>query len=111
MGIDSRPLTARPGASQPIIPTAASKVITRDTTISQVNDNVQSLTGLLRSILDEKTVASLKQSVDSFQQVTTALAKNTTKLNSIVANTERASRRFEPVLESSHEAVTTLPIR
>lgn len=42
------------------------------------------------------------------QQVTKVLAENTNKLNSIVANSERASHRFEPLLESSQEAVRTL---
>jgi len=108
VGVDSRPLTTRPGARYPIIPTAPSKVITLDTTINQVNDNVQVVTELLQSILDKKTIAALKQSAESLQQVTKVLAENTNKLNSIVANSERASHRFEPLLESSQEAVRTL---
>jgi phospholipid/cholesterol/gamma-HCH transport system substrate-binding protein len=108
VGVDSRPLTLRPGAPYPMIPTAASKVITLDTTINQVNHNVQVVTELLQSILDKKTIAALKQSADSLQQVTKVLADNTNKLNSIVANTERASHRLEPLLESSHEAVRAL---
>jgi phospholipid/cholesterol/gamma-HCH transport system substrate-binding protein len=108
VGINSRPLTTRPGESYPIIPTAPSKVVTLDTTINQVNENFQVMTELLKSILDTKTIASLKQSADSLQQVTTALAENTNKLNSIVANTERASRRFKPLLQSSDDAVRAL---
>jgi phospholipid/cholesterol/gamma-HCH transport system substrate-binding protein len=107
-GGDSRPLTPPPGASYPIIPTTPSRVITLDTTINQVKENVQVVTELLQSILDEKTVASLKQSADNLQQVTKVLAENTKRLNSIVGNTERASQRFEPLLESSQEAVRVL---
>jgi phospholipid/cholesterol/gamma-HCH transport system substrate-binding protein len=108
VGIDSRPLTTQPGVPYPIIPTAPSKVITLDTTINQVNGNVQVITELLQSILDKKTIVSLKQSADSLQQVAKVLADNTKKLNSIVANTERASNRFEPLLASSHDAVRAL---
>jgi phospholipid/cholesterol/gamma-HCH transport system substrate-binding protein len=108
VGIDSRPLTIRPGVPYPIIATAPSKVITLDTTINQVNANVQVVTELLQSILDKKTIAALKQSADSLQQVTKVLAENTNKLNSIVASTERASRRFEPLLESSHDTLRAL---
>jgi phospholipid/cholesterol/gamma-HCH transport system substrate-binding protein len=108
VGADSRPLITRPGEPYPIIPTAPSKVITLDTTINQVNANVQVVTELLQSILDKKTIAALKQSADSLQQVTKVLAENTNKLNSIVVNTERASHRLEPLLESSHEAVRAL---
>ena len=108
VGINSRPLTTRSGEPYPIIPTAPSKVVTLDTTINQVNENFQVVTELLKSILDTKTIASLKQSADSLQQVTKALAENTNKLNSIVANTERASHRFELLLQSSNDAVRAL---
>jgi phospholipid/cholesterol/gamma-HCH transport system substrate-binding protein len=108
VGNNSRPLTLRPGELYPIIPTAPSKVVTLDTTISQVNENFQVITGLLKSLLDTKTIDSLKQSADSLQQVTKALAENTNKLNSIVTNTERASHHFEPLLQSSDAAVRTL---
>lgn len=107
-GIDSRPLAARPGELYPTIPTAPSKSMTLDGTLTQMNENVQAVTELLQSTFDEKTIASLKQSVDSLQQVTKVLAENTRKLNSIVANTERASHRLEPLLESSHDTVRAL---
>ncbi|MFJ1256867.1 MlaD family protein [Cupriavidus sp. CuC1] len=108
VGSDSRPLTTRPGAPYPIIPTAPSKVMTLDTTLNQVKDNFQVLTDLMVTILDTKTVASLKQSADSLQLATNALAKNTEKLNAIVANTERASQRLESLLQSSHDTVRAL---
>jgi phospholipid/cholesterol/gamma-HCH transport system substrate-binding protein len=108
VGGDSRPLTTRPGAPYPIIPTAPSKIMTLDTTIYQVRNNVAVITDLLQSLLDKKTIMSLQQSVDSLRQVTKVLAMNTGKLNSIVANTERASNRFEPLLKSADDTVTQL---
>ncbi|NRO99435.1 MCE family protein [Paraburkholderia sp. NMBU_R16] len=111
VGVDSRPLTTRPGEPYPIISTAPSKAMTLDTAMNQVNENVQVVTSLLESVLDKTTVASLKQSVDNLQRVTTALAENTGKLNSIVANTERASNRLAPLIESSHDTVTALQMQ
>lgn len=108
VGIDSRPLTTRPGEPYPILRTAPSKVITLDTSINQVKDNVQVITNLLQSLLDKKTIMSLQQSVDSLQQITKVLAANTKKLNVIVANTERASRRFGPLLKSADDTVGQL---
>jgi phospholipid/cholesterol/gamma-HCH transport system substrate-binding protein len=108
VGIDSRPLAALPGEPYPTIPTAPSKSMTLDGTLTQMNENVQAVTDLLQSTFDEKTIASLKQSVDSLQQVTEVLAENSRKLNSIVVNTERASHRLEPLLESSHDTVRAL---
>jgi phospholipid/cholesterol/gamma-HCH transport system substrate-binding protein len=108
VGNDSRPLAIRSGEPYPTIPTAPSKFMALDTTLNQVNANVQIVTELLQSILDKKTITSLKQSVDSLQQVTKALAGNTRKLNSIVANAERASHRIEPLLDASDETVRSL---
>jgi phospholipid/cholesterol/gamma-HCH transport system substrate-binding protein len=110
-GIDSRPLITRSGELYPIIRTASSKVITLDTSINQVKDNVQVITDLLQSLLDKKTIMSLQQAVDSLQQLTKVLAGNTAKLNSIVANTERASHRFEPLLKSADDTVRQLQLK
>jgi phospholipid/cholesterol/gamma-HCH transport system substrate-binding protein len=107
-GTDSRPLTTPPGAPYPIIPTGPSQAMTLDTTIYQASENVQVISELLQSILDKKTIESLKQSADNMQRVTKVLAENTNKLNSIVANTERASHRLGPLLESSRETVRVL---
>ena len=108
VGVDSRPLAALPGETYPTIPTAPPRSMTLDGTLTQMNENVQAVTDLLQSTFDEKTIASLKQSVDNLQQVTKVLAENSRKLNSIVANTERASHRLEPLLESSHDTVRAL---
>jgi phospholipid/cholesterol/gamma-HCH transport system substrate-binding protein len=108
VNIDSQPLTTKPGEPYPVIPTAPSKILTLDTSINQVKDNVQLITDLLQSLLDKKTITSLQQTVDSLRKSTKALAANTEKLNSIVANTERASHRFEPLLESAGDTVSQL---
>ena len=110
VGVDSRPLAAGPGEPYPTIPTAPPKINDArwESRLTQMNENVQAVTDLLQSTFDEKTIASLKQSVDNLQQVTKVLAENSRKLNSIVANTERASHRLEPLLESSHDTVRAL---
>jgi phospholipid/cholesterol/gamma-HCH transport system substrate-binding protein len=108
IGIVPQPLTTRPGEPYPVIPTAPSKVITLDTSINQVKDNVQVITDLLQSLLDKKSIASLQQSIDSLQQITKVLAANSEKINSIVANTERASHRFEPLLNSADDTIRQL---
>lgn len=107
-GMSSGPLARRPGEAYPTIPTAPSKSMTLDTTLNQATANVQALTDLLQSTLDKKTVVALKQSAESLQQVTKVLAANSKRMNTIVANTESASRRLAPLLDSSHDSVTTL---
>jgi phospholipid/cholesterol/gamma-HCH transport system substrate-binding protein len=108
VGSNSQPLTAAPGSPYPLIPAARSRTYSLDTTISQVKEDVQLLTQLLQTVLDQKTVGSLKQSVDDLQKVTQTLAANNQKLGSMILNGERASRQIKPVLDSSGEAVKTL---
>jgi phospholipid/cholesterol/gamma-HCH transport system substrate-binding protein len=107
-GSDLRPIATLPGEPYPLVRSAPSRSINLDTAISQVNENVQVMTDLLQTLLDEKTIASLKQSADSLQQLTRTLAANDKRLASIVANSEQASQQFKPLLKSSNDTVRTL---
>jgi phospholipid/cholesterol/gamma-HCH transport system substrate-binding protein len=115
VGVDQRPLTILPGASYPLIVTAPSRSVSLDTTISEVKHDVQLLTDLLHSVLDPKTVESLKRSVDDLQKVTEVLATNSEKLDMMISSAERTtmnaarlSRDAKPLLESSHQVVEAL---
>jgi len=90
------------------IRTAPSRSVNMDMAISQVNENVQSMTRLLQASLDEKTVTSIKQSLESLQKLTAVMAANSEKMNTIVANAERASKRLEPLLKSGNETALAL---
>jgi len=114
-GLDRRPLAFRPGDSYPLIPTGPSRSVSLDTTISEVKQDVQQLTDLLHTVLDEKTVGSLKRSVDHLQKVTQVLANNSQRLDTIISSAERTSKNAEqvsrdvrPLLESSQQVVKTL---
>jgi len=107
-GSDFRPIATLAGEPYPVVRSAPSRSVNLDTAISQVNENVQVMTDLLQTLLDEKTIASLKQSADSLQQVTRTLAENNQRLARIVANTERASQQFKPLLKSSNDTVRAL---
>jgi phospholipid/cholesterol/gamma-HCH transport system substrate-binding protein len=107
-GSDFRPIATLPGEPYPLLRSAPSRSVSLDTAISQVNENVQVMTDLLQTVLDEKTISSLKQSVDSLQQVSRTLAENNKRLATIVVNSEQASRQFKPLLKSSNDTVRTL---
>ncbi|MFV8782526.1 MlaD family protein [Microbulbifer sp. SA54] len=108
VGTDQAPLTAAAGTRYPQIPSTASRSVNLDTAISQVNENVQSLTELLRTMLDEDTIASFKLAVGNLQEVTHMLADNQQRLSAIIANTEQASGRLGPLLDSSSDTVDAL---
>jgi len=105
---DALPMADSPGNPYRQIRAAPSRSVNLDMAISQVNENVQSLTRLMQTSLDAKTIDSLKQSVDGMQKVTRTLAANSEKMNAIIANAERASNRLEPLLQSGSETVKTL---
>lgn len=100
----------RPAAGQQhaVIATAPAQSVNLDTSISQLNRTVESVNALLQSVLDQQTVASLKQSLGNLDKVTHTLAGNSAKLEQIIANAERASVRVQPLLQSSQDAVSTL---
>jgi phospholipid/cholesterol/gamma-HCH transport system substrate-binding protein len=114
-GVDRRPLPLLPGQSYPLITTAPSRWVSLDTTISEVRQDVQQLTDLLQSVLDQKTVGSLKRSVDDLHKVTEVLAANSQRLNAMISsaerttmNAEQVSRDVKPLLESSQQVIKAL---
>jgi phospholipid/cholesterol/gamma-HCH transport system substrate-binding protein len=107
-GTDFRSLVARPGEQYAVIPMTPPNSVSLDVAISRMNDNVQFITERIHDVLDDKTVGSLKQSVQSLQQITKTLADNNTKLNALIVNGERASYQLQPLLESSNDTVKAL---
>lgn len=104
-GNDSGPLTARPGSPYPLIRTVTSHSESLDTTADDLRRDVQALTALVQTVLDQRTVASLKGSLDNLQKVTTTLTANSEKLETMISNAERASRRLKPLLDSSQNTI------
>jgi phospholipid/cholesterol/gamma-HCH transport system substrate-binding protein len=107
-GTAGRPLAALPGSRYPQIASAPAQEVNLDTSISQLNQSVQSVLALLQEVLDTQTVASLKQSARSLDQLTQTLAANNERLVAILANAEQASAKMPPLLQSGSDTVRTL---
>ncbi|SHE59752.1 ABC-type transporter Mla maintaining outer membrane lipid asymmetry, component MlaD [Microbulbifer donghaiensis] len=107
-GTDEHALTAARGERYPRIPSTPSRYVSLDTAIMQVNQNVQVLTEMARALLDDKTIASLRNAVDNLQQVSRMLAENQESLSAIIANTGQASERLGPLLDSSNNTMKGL---
>jgi len=99
-GAESGPLSIASGARFPVIATAPSQTETMDTTVADAAQDVRVLTRLLKSALDDKTVASLKQSLDGFQHVVGTLAANKAELGSLLVNADRDSRDIAQLLDA-----------
>lgn len=105
-GASLGPLTIQPGQRYPVIPTAPSRTDNLDTTVADATSEVRVLTRLLQSLLDEKTIASMKQSDDGLQQVMATLVANDKRLRSLLANTESDSRAIGLLLDE--KTITSL---
>lgn len=103
-----RPLVAQARGDYPVIATAPSQAVSLDTSINQLNGNVQAAVALLRTTLDAQTIASLKRSVANLDQVTRTLAANDARLQSIVANAERTTAQMPPLLQTGAQTLRTM---
>lgn len=104
-GTGTKPIAVAPGQRYPVIPTAPSQIVNLDLAISQVNDNVQALTRLVQALLDQDTVAMLKDSAASLERVARTLAQNDARLRSLLVNSERASADMPAFMRSSRETL------
>lgn len=109
-GADARPLAIASGGEYPMIATARSQTVSLDTSISELNENMQAVTALLRTTLDARTVASLKESIAGLDAVTRTLAGNNQRLQSILANAERASAQMPPLVQSGAQTLRTMQV-
>jgi ABC-type transporter Mla subunit MlaD len=105
------PLPVAPGAAHPVIASAPSQTVSLDTSINDLDESVQRVTATLEGLLDRDTVSALKQSLASLEQVTHTLAANNARIETFLANAERASVRMQPLLQSSDDVLHSLQTR
>lgn len=110
-GAAGTPLVASAGNPHPVIASARSQTVSLDTSISDLNESVQRVTGTLEGLLDRNTVTALKDSLASLEQVTRTLAANNQRIETFLANAERASVRMQPLLQSSDDVLRSLRTR
>jgi len=102
------PLAAPAQGGHPVIASSAGRTVSLDTSIGELNASVQRATALLEGTLDRDTVAALKHSLASLEQVTRTLAANNQRIESFLANAERASARMQPLLQSGDDVLRSL---
>nr|WP_010130505.1 MlaD family protein [Microbulbifer agarilyticus] len=107
-GIDTGPILPAPGARYARIPSTPSRSVNLDTAISQVNQNVQALTELVRTLLNQDTITALQHTAANLQQVSRVLATNQEQLSAIITNSEHATRKLGPLLDSTSDTLNAL---
>lgn len=105
---DLRPLKVEPGQIYPVIPTAPSIFVRLDTALEQASQNFKKITNSMEALLDAENLAAFKQTLRNLQVVTNTLALNNQRLTTILQNTQAASLKLSPLLETSTQAIRTL---
>jgi phospholipid/cholesterol/gamma-HCH transport system substrate-binding protein len=95
------PLVAQAGRREPVIAAAPAHEVSLDTSINQLNENVQAAVALVRTTLDAQTIASLKRSVAHLDDTTRTLAANNARMQAIILNAERTTARMPPLMEQA----------
>lgn len=72
-GTDTRPLEKLPDQSYPIINTAPSLLVRFDTALTELNDSLHQVSVSVQSLLDKQNLRSIKQILQSMEQITLAL--------------------------------------
>lgn len=98
-GTGAGPPVIDPGQRYAAIPTAPSVTDTMDTTVADAVQQIRLMTPLIQSMLDAKTVASLKQSLDGFQEIMATLVAHNERLGSLIANVDHDSRAIGVLLD------------
>lgn len=105
------PVARLAGRAYPQLRTAPSRSVSLDTAIAQATGDVQAMSRLMQRTLDDRSVASLHQTLDQLQQVTRGLAGNGDRIAAMTSNLERASRRLGPLLDAGDRSAAVLQAR
>jgi ABC-type transporter Mla subunit MlaD len=105
-GQPAGPLKVASGQRYPVIPAAPSRIVTMDTQVAEATQAVQAVRRMLEPLLDEEGVASFKRSMAGLADLTTVLADNKQRLQSLIDNLERDSRDIRPLIEALQDDKT-----
>jgi phospholipid/cholesterol/gamma-HCH transport system substrate-binding protein len=107
-GTDSTPLTSTNNQPYPLIPLSQPKSLSLDTTLLNMNENLQTAIQLFQTVFDKENVTLLKNLLQNLKDISQTLATNNKKLHSLLVNAEKASHHFDPFLKGSMRTLTIL---
>lgn len=106
-----QPLVAQGGSRYPVIASAPSQAVSLDRSISQLNENVQVVVGLLHDTLDKQTIASVKQTLHNLDEVAGNLAANNARLSRMIANAEASTAQMPRLMQAGSDTLHTMQMQ
>lgn len=110
-GTDNTPLVAVGKHPYPIIPTSPSFFVRLDTALTQLNASFRQISESFKELFDKENLKAIKDTLASLKHVTSNLADNTDKLNSIIVNTKSVTQELTPLIKSSSFTVKAIEMQ
>jgi phospholipid/cholesterol/gamma-HCH transport system substrate-binding protein len=106
-GTDLKPLAKLKGQDYPIITTGPSIFLQLDTMIRKIVVSMKKVSDTIELVFDEGNLQSIKEILASTSIISKTIAKNSERLNVILADTEATMAKFPNLVQSSTNAVQT----
>ena len=107
-GEDLRPLEKLKGQNYPIIKTAPSLLLQLNTGLQKLTKSLTQVSNTFKNLFDEQNLLAIKEILVNMREITSNIAANNQKLNSILENTNIASQRFPLLLQSSERTLRSI---
>jgi phospholipid/cholesterol/gamma-HCH transport system substrate-binding protein len=105
---DLTPLVAENGMPYPVIRTAPSLFQRWDTALSKLSKSIVEASESFQAVLSPENQHAIRQTLINLQDLTSNLAAQNQKFNTILDNTAHASAQFGPTLEAGRGAMQML---
>lgn len=114
-GRNLKPLTLEPGEQYLVIPSGPSLFLRWDTALTKLDANLSKATKAFQDFFNDENRRLVEETLTNLREITSNLAAQNEKINTILANTATASKNFTPFLESTRSTIQilntqTLPI-
>ncbi|HSW93052.1 MAG TPA: MlaD family protein [Gammaproteobacteria bacterium] len=104
-GTDLRPLKKGPGQDYPVIKTTPSLLLQLNVGLQKLTESLGQVSTTFKNLFDQENLQAIKEIVINMREVTSNLAANNAKLNTILTNTSLASQRLPALIQSSQQTL------
>jgi len=104
-GNDYTPLKAAPGEKYPVIKSAPSLYFRLDQALTELSTNFNNLSASLRAVFDEENRQAIKKTLQNLTTITTTLAGDSKRIDTIIENTATASKKFPHLIDSGESTI------
>jgi phospholipid/cholesterol/gamma-HCH transport system substrate-binding protein len=110
-GESQLPLEVLPGQKYPIIKSAPSLFVRLGEALTQLSENVKSVSKDINTLLSKENLESLHQTLANLQRITGTMAANSKQIEAILHNTALFSKKLDPLIITSTNTLRVLEVQ